>query len=196
MDISVAVCFKFTTVGNTAQNYLSLAWQNYIPSGFDLKSPPACQFVQQLAEANIKKKHQCSTLLTLCAGNPPDSPHKGEYRHHGDKRFIIMNDDVIKWKHFRVCVCVWGGGGGGGGPSVIGGFLWYAPETNGWANNQDAGYLRRHRAQYDVTVMVLKALPDIEWSGMPQCLKPVFAHNVVMGRLSRISSGGLVESAT
>ena len=25
--------------------------------------------------------------------------------------------------------------------------------TNGWANNQDAGHLRRHRAHYDVTVM-------------------------------------------
>ena len=25
--------------------------------------------------------------------------------------------------------------------------------TNGWANNRDAGYLRRHRAHYDVTVM-------------------------------------------
>ena len=25
--------------------------------------------------------------------------------------------------------------------------------TNGWANNQDAGDLRRHRAHYDVTVM-------------------------------------------
>ena len=25
--------------------------------------------------------------------------------------------------------------------------------TNGWANNRDTGYLRRHRAHYDVTVM-------------------------------------------
>ena len=25
--------------------------------------------------------------------------------------------------------------------------------TSGWGNNQDAGYLRRHRAHYDVTVM-------------------------------------------
>ena len=26
--------------------------------------------------------------------------------------------------------------------------------TNGWANNQDVGDLRRHRARYDVTVMI------------------------------------------
>ena len=32
-------------------------------------------------------------------------------------------------------------------------FLWSAPLTNGWANNGDAGDLRRHRAHYDVTVM-------------------------------------------
>ena len=32
-------------------------------------------------------------------------------------------------------------------------FPWSEPGTNGWANNRDAGYLRRHRAHYDVTVM-------------------------------------------
>ena len=29
--------------------------------------------------------------------------------------------------------------------------------TNGWVNNRDAGYLRRHRAHYDVTVMLSHA---------------------------------------
>ena len=32
-------------------------------------------------------------------------------------------------------------------------FLWSAPETNSWANNGDAGDLRRYRAQYDVFVV-------------------------------------------
>ena len=32
-------------------------------------------------------------------------------------------------------------------------FLWSAPGKNGWANNRGAGDLRRHCAQYDVTVM-------------------------------------------
>ena len=32
-------------------------------------------------------------------------------------------------------------------------FLWSKPEKNGWVNNRDAGDLRRHRAQYGVTVM-------------------------------------------
>ena len=31
-------------------------------------------------------------------------------------------------------------------------FLWSASEKNGWANNRDAGDLRRHRAHYNVTV--------------------------------------------
>ena len=71
----------------------------------------------------------------------------------------LSNDDVIKWKHFPCCwsfvrgiqrhrwipltkasdalmfslICVW---------------------TNGWANNPDAGDLRRHRTHYYVTVMI------------------------------------------
>ena len=71
-----------------------------------------------------------------------------------------VHDDVVKWKHFPrywpfvrgihrspvnsthkgqwrgalmlSLICVW---------------------TNGWVNNRDAGYLRRYRAHYDVTVM-------------------------------------------
>ena len=34
--------------------------------------------------------------------------------------------------------------------------------TNGWANNRDAPYLRRHRAHYDVTVMILGFLHQAE----------------------------------
>ena len=32
-------------------------------------------------------------------------------------------------------------------------YLWYAPKTNGWANNRDAGDLKRNHADYDVMVM-------------------------------------------
>ena len=35
-------------------------------------------------------------------------------------------------------------------------FLWYVPWINGWANNRGAGDLRRHRAHYDVAVMLCK----------------------------------------
>ena len=73
----------------------------------------------------------------------------------------IYHDDVIKWRHFLrhwpfvkgihrslvdsphkgqwrgalifSLICVW---------------------TNGWANNGDAGNLRRHRVNYDLTVMI------------------------------------------
>ena len=33
-------------------------------------------------------------------------------------------------------------------------FLWSAPWINGWVNNCDAGDVRRHRAHYDVMVML------------------------------------------
>ena len=33
-------------------------------------------------------------------------------------------------------------------------FLWSAPEKNGWVNNGEAGDLRRHRAHYDVILMM------------------------------------------
>ena len=33
-------------------------------------------------------------------------------------------------------------------------FLWSAPEKNGWVHSRGAGDLIRHRAQYDVTVMI------------------------------------------
>ena len=33
-------------------------------------------------------------------------------------------------------------------------FLWSAPWINGWVNNREAGDLRRHRAHYDIIVMI------------------------------------------
>ena len=40
--------------------------------------------------------------------------------------------------------------------------------TNGWVNNRDAGYLRRHRAHYDVTVMWCRIV--MQWPGQPRVL--------------------------
>ena len=34
-------------------------------------------------------------------------------------------------------------------------FLWSAPWINGWVNNREAGDVRRHRAHYDVIVMIM-----------------------------------------
>ena len=75
----------------------------------------------------------------------------GQWNHH---------DDVIKWKHFpRHWPFV---RGIHRGPALHKGqwrgalvlFLICA-WTNGWVNNRDAGDLGRHRAHYDVTVMIL-----------------------------------------
>ena len=69
----------------------------------------------------------------------------------------ITKHDVTKWKHFP---CYWpfvrpvtrpvtGQWRGALVFSLI--YAW----TNGWANNRDASDLRRHRAHYDVPVMVI-----------------------------------------
>ena len=40
-------------------------------------------------------------------------------------------------------------------------FLWSAPWINGWVNNREAGYLRRHHAHYDVIVMLSIICNDV-----------------------------------
>ena len=100
-----------------------------------------------------------SALLSICAGNPlitVDSPHNGTitwilmllccqseqtveqtldwpvfYRRHVDR-----SPHKGQWRGALIF-------------SLI--YAW----TNGWVNNRDAGYLRRYRAHYDVTVMAM-----------------------------------------
>ena len=61
---------------------------------------------------------------------------------------LILHDDVIKWKHFRVA-----------GPfcGEFTGHRWIpltkASDAGFWVNNRDASDFRRHRTHYDVTVM-------------------------------------------
>ena len=70
-----------------------------------------------------------------------------------------LNDDVIKWKHFpRYWPFVWGihrspvnsPHKGQWRGALIFSLIW----ANGWVNNQHVGALRRHRAHYDVTLMI------------------------------------------
>ena len=70
---------------------------------------------------------------------------------------ILSHDDVIKWKHFPRNGPLWGK------PPVTVGFPSQWPVTrsfdvfidlNGWANNGEAGDWRRHRAHYDVIVII------------------------------------------
>ena len=80
----------------------------------------------------------------------------------------IYHDDVIKWKHF---LCYW--------PFVRGihrspvnsphkgqwrGALIFSlicVWINGWVNNSEASDLRRYRAHYDVTIMIMDCLRGI-----------------------------------
>ena len=73
----------------------------------------------------------------------------------------MLHDDVIKWKRFpRNWPFVREVTGHRWLPRTKANdaefwcFLWSAPWINGWVNNRDAGDLRRHRAHYDVIVMV------------------------------------------
>ena len=61
------------------------------------------------------------------------------------------HDDVMKWKHFpRYWPFVWGIHRS----PELWCFLWAAPWINCWVNNRVAGDLKRHRAHYDVIVMI------------------------------------------
>ena len=62
------------------------------------------------------------------------------------------HDDLIKWKHFRrywpfVHKVQWHG-------ALM--FSLICAWTNSWANNGDAGDLRRYRGHYDVVIMILE----------------------------------------
>ena len=75
--------------------------------------------------------------------------------------YVCKHDDVIIWKHFpRYWPFVWGihwspvnspHKGQWRGALM---FLRSAPWINGWVNNRGAGDLRRHRAHYDVTLIM------------------------------------------
>ena len=83
---------------------------------------------------------------------------------------IRIHDNVIKWKHLPRYLCEGNSPVTGGFPSqrpvtrsfdvfLILFYWWHrfsfliCAWTNGWANNQDDGDLRRHCAYYDITVM-------------------------------------------
>ena len=71
------------------------------------------------------------------------------------------NDDVIKWKLFRVTGPLCGEFTGHrwipltkASDAELWWFLWSAPWINDWVNNHEAGDLRRQRAHYDVIITV------------------------------------------
>ena len=72
----------------------------------------------------------------------------------------MCHDDIIKWKHFpRHLPFVRGIHRSPVNPPHKGQwrgalmFSYICAWTNSWANSKDAGYLRRYREHYDVTVM-------------------------------------------
>ena len=106
--------------------------------------------------------NNCSTsggMTCYCAGITIRLWNGSDF---GDSE-CVAHDDVIKWKHFpRYWPFVRGihrlpvnspHKGQGRGALM---FSLICTSTNGWANNRDAGGLRRHRANYNVTAMVTR----------------------------------------
>ena len=66
---------------------------------------------------------------------------------------LPIHDDVIKWKHFPYYWTFVRDKGQWHGALFLIFFIW--AWTNGLVNNGDADDLRRHRAHYDVTLMLI-----------------------------------------
>ena len=72
---------------------------------------------------------------------------------------FAVHDDVIKWKHISALLALYAGNSPANSPhkGQWRGALMFSlicAWINGWVNHRDAGDLRRHRADYDVTVML------------------------------------------
>ena len=97
-----------------------------------------------------------------------------------EETVCILHDDVIKWKHFpRNWPFVWGihrSPVNSPHKDQWRGALMFSlicAWINGWANNREAGDLRRHRTHYDVTVLG-KSLgsmqPQVVMLGVCRCV--------------------------
>ena len=97
---------------------------------------------------------------------------------------LFCHDDVIKWKHFpRYWPFVMGihrspvdspHKGQWRGALM---FLLICSWTNGWANTRDAGDLRRHRTNYEVTIMWLGSIRPSTGRIPEADHSPLFASN-------------------
>ena len=79
----------------------------------------------------------------------------------GSVSSILWHDNVIKWNHFRAIGPLCGEFTGRwwipitkDSDAELWCFLCSAPWIDSWGNNDEAGNLRRHRAHYDVIVMI------------------------------------------
>ena len=83
----------------------------------------------------------------------------------------ITHDDIIKWKHFLRYWPFWGESIGHPVDSPHKDqwrgdlmFSLICAWTNGWANNRDAGDLRRHRAHCEVSINKFQKVRIILWT--------------------------------
>ena len=100
-----------------------------------------------------------------------------------DKMRPWYHDDVIKWKHFpRYWTFVRGTHQWPVNSSHKGqwrGALMFpliCARRNSWANNRDAGDLRRHHAHYDVTVISSEKARQWEWPENGQFLSIAYVY--------------------
>ena len=99
-------------------------------------------------------------------------------------RWLRVHDDVIKWKHFPRYWPFMRGIHRSPVNSLHKGqwrgdlmFSLLCAWINGWANNREAGDLRRHRTHYDVIVMIIQTFLNDNfigiWSNHTIVLRPV-----------------------
>ena len=89
-------------------------------------------------------------------------------KHRCNNIFILIHDDVIKWKHFpRYWPFVWrihrspvNSPHKGQWPGALM-FSLICDRKNGWVSNNEAGDLRRHQAHCDVIVISVRHQSDL-----------------------------------
>ena len=67
--------------------------------------------------------------------------------------------------------------------------------TNGWANNREAGDLRRHRAHYDVTVMDCSSANEVILANIA-LINPSGTHNVTQSKIKHNQTMQIIMGGT
>ena len=114
----------------------------------------------------ISDQYRCDDILLRCISDTPKVRTRKAHKVPTPYMAQQLVDDAIKWKHFtRYWPLVrgihrspmnspkksqWPG-------ALV--FSLICAWINGWVNNCEAGDLRRHRAHYDVIVMVVSVTP-------------------------------------
>ena len=158
MSICPSLDLIFETVKNTACH-----WSHHVECGWNIS-------VEIQNKTFVKKEYNQDQFINYMSVHYFGMPFRGAWH-------FAIHDEVIKWKHFP---SYW--------PFVRGihrspvnsphkgqwrGTLMFSlicAWINGWVNSGDTGDWRRHRAHYDVTVMMLSFYSVDDGMAIVPCL--------------------------